>query len=100
MATSTVARKMAGLLSIAFLIGMVNAQADAANSQFAGFVVPTNATLPPNESTTESILTLSGGPLPTSKQYHIAPLTVEDGIGGTPTMLKVCISVRQVQNID
>lgn len=94
MATSTVARKMAGLLSIVFLLGMATAQANAANAQFAGFVVPTNATLPTSETMTESVLTLSGGPLFDGKVYNVAPLTEQVGKGLSTTMLSVCVSLR------
>ncbi|KUJ08445.1 uncharacterized protein LY89DRAFT_599683 [Mollisia scopiformis] len=48
-------------------------------------VQPSNATLPTSESGSETVLSLTGGPIFTGQTYNIAPLTAEVGKGQTPT---------------
>jgi len=84
MATST---KMAGLLSIALMMGMANAQIAPVN----GSVAPMNVSLPMSESGSESVLKLVGGPPlgGDGKSYFVAPLTENMGKGSTPPTLAV-----------
>ncbi|KAK0122144.1 hypothetical protein ONS95_010405 [Cadophora gregata] len=74
MATSTVARAMAALLSLSLLAGsgmLASAQS----------VQPSNDTLPTTESKAVTSLRLTGGPVFDTRTYYIAPLTEEMGKG-------------------
>lgn len=74
MATSTVARAMAALLSLSLLAGsgmLASAQS----------VQPSNDTLPTSESNSMTSLRLTGGPVFDTRTYYIAPLTEEMGKG-------------------
>ncbi|KAH7370595.1 hypothetical protein BKA65DRAFT_20816 [Rhexocercosporidium sp. MPI-PUGE-AT-0058] len=74
MATSTVARAMAALLSLSLLTGsgmLASAQS----------VQPTNDTLPSSETNAVTSLRLTGGPVFDTRTYKIAPLTEEMGKG-------------------
>ena len=74
MATSTVARALAALLSLSLLTGpgmLASAQS----------VQPSNDTLPTSESKSGTSLRLTGGPVFDTRTYNIAPLTEEMGKG-------------------
>ncbi|KAE8449262.1 hypothetical protein EG329_008429 [Mollisiaceae sp. DMI_Dod_QoI] len=76
MAASTAARRsMASLVSIVLLMGWASAQS----------VQPSNATLPTSESGSETVLSLTGGPIFAGMTYNIAPLTESVGKGQSAT---------------
>ncbi|KAF8864310.1 hypothetical protein BDZ45DRAFT_34253 [Acephala macrosclerotiorum] len=79
MAASTAVRSMASFLSIVLLVGsgmLASAQS----------VQPSNATLPTSMSGSETVLSLTGGPVFAGQQtYNIAPLTEQVGRGQTGT---------------
>lgn len=79
MAASTAVRSMAGILFLLGSVMMASAQS----------VAPSNATLPTEESGSETVLSLTGGPIFAGMTYNIAPLTGQVGKGETPTAVAV-----------
>ena len=78
MAASSVARRIASLSLTLLMSGMALAQS----------VAPSNTTLPKDETTAVSALTLSGEPLFAFADYIVAPLT--PGAGRGLTDVSVC----------
>lgn len=78
---STAVRSMASLVSLLLAVSMVAAQ--------SAEVLPSNATLPTSESASEIVLSFTGGPIPTTQTYNLAPLTDAAGKGQSATAVAV-----------